>query len=228
MIPLHSQPMLSHLAGERLKQYRVFAVEADEISRGRHTIFAMSDGYIDLRVTEGTVNSGVTLFRLNDAELDLESFRLQQQQLLAGIIADRLSNDYVQKLIILPLTRAVDFAAQDLENARYAEGAVRGDLSSGQINPWSREAMDNAGIVDQRNILLTKAQADLVQKQIEIDAQRRRLNAELQDLAERIVLNAEIRKLHQYSMPQRGEVQFQTFGGAFLKKRDPICTVEFN
>jgi hypothetical protein len=227
MTTLYSQRVLSLLAGGRIAQFQTFKIDADAIAKNKHTIIAMIDGYIDLPVSDGIVDAGTILFTLNDAELDLESFTLQQKKLLAGITADRLSEEYVQSLIISPLTQAIDLANQDYQDAILANDAVQIDFKAGIIATWSPEFTDNAGLVDQRNILLTKAQANLLQKQIEIDSQRRRLSAEMQDLDASIALNGEIKKLHQYCMPQKGDVQFETFGGAFLRKQDQICTIKF-
>jgi hypothetical protein len=227
MMTPYSKRMLALLAGGRVQHFHTFTIEADAIATNKHKIIAMIDAYIELPVSDGIVEAGKTLFTLNDAELDLESFSLQQKKLLAGITADRLSEEYVQSLIISPLTQAISLAKQDYENAILANEVVQVDFKALKISAWSPEFTNNAGLIDQRNILLTKANANLLQKQIEIDSQRRRLKAELQDLDDSIALNEEIRELHQYRMPQKGDVEFETFSGAFVKKRDQICTIKF-
>jgi len=191
-----------------------------------HSIVAMRDAYVDLLTPSGQLPSGTEVFRLNHHELDLETFQLEQQQLLTKITADRLSEEYVNKYIFMPLEKAIDFAAEDLRWAQEEKSLIDIGKKMGTVHRHSDEAQELVALVEERNILFERGQADLIQRRIEIDSQRRRLKAEEEDLNKRIQLDEQIRKLHLYALPAIGIVDFHTYDGAFVKEDDVICTVK--
>jgi hypothetical protein len=54
------------------------------------------------------------------------------------------------------------------------------------------------------------------------------LKAEQDDLRQRLELDDPINAIHQYVMPTKGIVEFATYNGAFVKKKDPICSIRFD
>jgi hypothetical protein len=193
-----------------------------------HKIVAMDDAYVDLLTPGGALPAGTPLFKLNDPELTLETFKLRQEQLLTKITADRLSDDYVKRLIEAPMKAAIDFATADLAAAKEETNYVQARIDLGTIGVWRDVAQEIVGLVQERTVLLERSRADLIQRQIEIDGQRRRLKAEQDDLQERIELDNQIQDLHRYVMPAKGTVEFETYSGAFVKKKDIICSIRFD
>jgi hypothetical protein len=202
-----------------------YAVRSED--RHLHSIVAMRDAYVDLLTPGGQQPSGKPVFRLNHFELELETFQLKQQQLLMQITADRLSEDYVNKLVYEPLQKAIDFATEDLRWAQLEKDSIDFDVDYGTQQRFSDEAQELVALVEERTILLERAQADLIQRKIEIDSQQRRLKAEQDDLKQRLDLDDQIRELHVYVLPAIGVVDFHTYDGAFVKEDDLICTVKF-
>ena len=54
------------------------------------------------------------------------------------------------------------------------------------------------------------------------------MKAEQDDLKERIELDDHIDPIHQCVKPAEGIVEFATYNGAFIKKKDPICSIRFD
>lgn len=193
-----------------------------------HTVIAMRDAYVDFNATSGHAVQDTLLFTLNNPELTIESFRLQQEQLLAEITADRLSKEYVEQLIFTPMQATIDFAAEDLKFAQEQTQMVKALIHRGDLYEGGAAQQETVALVEGRRIILERAQADFIQRTIEIEGQRRRLNAEQADLVQRIQLDANIKKLHQYILPASGNVEFFTYSGAFVKENDSICSVLFD
>jgi hypothetical protein len=159
-------------------------------------------------------------------DLELETFRLQQDQLLAQITEDRLSERYVEELVYAPMRAAIEFAQEDFEGAKRYAGNIDIRLKTlGSLKQLSVPVQEYIGLLEERTALLERARADFIQRQIEINGQRRRLKAEQDDLEERLKVNQKINEIHTYVMPFDGFVEFKTFNGAFVRKRDQICVV---
>ena len=191
------------------------------------TIVAMHDAYVDFLVSEGAVLAGQAVFVLNNSELVRETFKLNQELLLSEITAARLDDVYVEQLIYGPLKGAVEFAQSDLDAASKEDNEISTQIKFGKLATFSLEAIEIVGLVEEKSALLSKAKAELIQRQIEIDGQKRRLKSEQTDLAQRIELNKKIYELHKFSPPQQGIVKFHTYSGGFVREDDPICTIAF-
>ena len=220
-----ARPLRSNLMYRELPVLFMSIKRAD---RHSHTIVAMIDAYVDFLSSDGSVDSGTPIFKLNSTELTLETFKLRQEELLTGITAARLSDEYVDRLIYEPMKAAIAFAGTDLESAKTEDANLHLRLDIGSAKMWKEEAQEMVGLVQERRVLLERASADLIQRQIEIDGQRRRLAAERADLKQRIDLDNKINAIHQYVCPARGTVEFETYHGAFVKEKDHICTIRFD
>jgi hypothetical protein len=197
-----------------------------ELGPSSHAVVCMCDAYVDVLAHEGAVSTGTAVFTLNTMELALETFRLQQDQLLAKITEDRLSERYVEELVYGPMRAAIEFAQEDVNGAkRYCEQIELRLFKLGSLAFLSPSVEEYIGLLQERTALLERARADLIQRQIEINGQRRRLKAEKDDIEARLKLNQQINEIHTYVMPFDGFVEFKTFNGAFVKKRDELCIV---
>jgi len=188
-----------------------------------HEIYAMRDCYIDAIAQGGDLNAGDIVFKLNTFEMDRETFKLAVELQNSQIAVKRLTQDYVDRLIVRPLTAGIEFAAADLVATKEELDHVteRYEIGVGTL----AEVFIASAQHSERQSLLARSEADLTQRNIEIDGQRRRLEAEMQDLNDRIALNAKIRELHEFRMPARGNVTIIGYQGAFVEEGDLICQI---
>jgi hypothetical protein len=195
---------------------------AKSITDKQQTIFCLRNCYVNF-LAEGPARTDDLVFQLNTFELDRETFKLQQQQLLLKLTEDRLATEYVNKLIFEPLDTAVQVADGDLAAATMEFNAAQQQFKDGKITEAGLKAAEAR--VAERRIILEKAKIDREQKEVEINSQRRRVRAERQDLEERIMLDQKIREIHEYRMPFSGTIEVHSYSAAFLEKGDPICTI---
>lgn len=135
-----------------------------------------------------------------------------------------LSEHYVEELVYAPVRAAIEVAQEDFEGAKRYTGIIDIRMKKlGAVEEQSAPVEEYIGLLEERTALLERARADFIQRQIEINGQRRRLKAEQDDLKERLKLNQKINEIHMYVMPFDGFVEFKTFNGAFVRKHDQIC-----
>jgi multidrug resistance efflux pump len=185
----------------------------------------MRDCYVDFTVADGEFLAGDVIFRLNAFELDRETFKLAVELQNARLSERRLSEAYIDRLVIRPLQAGVDFAGADLLAAENEWRLLKEQRDAGVISGVDLEIA--ATQVSERKSLLARSEADLTQRNIEIDGQRRRLLAEFKDLNERIILNSKIRGLHEFRLPSNGRVTMLAFEGGFVEEGDVICRASF-
>lgn len=185
-------------------------------------IFALRDCYIDELAT-GNSRTGSIVFRLNTFELDRETFKLAQELTLLKITEERLEQSYVEELVIAPLQAAVQLAESDAAAAEDEFRETEERHNAGQVTSVD-VALAKARLAERR-VIWEKSRIDLGQRSLELEVQRRKFEAEQDDLKQRIELNSQIRKVHQFSMPFEGYVEAHTYAGAFVEEGDPICTV---
>lgn len=183
----------------------------------------MRNSFLDFVAPGGKMKAGDVVFKLNTLELDRETFKLAVELQNARLTEKRLSQAFLDRLVMKPLLAGVDFASADLQAAR---NELRIAIERFEVGELTRvDVVIASAQVSERESLLARAHSDLTQRTIEIDGQQRRLKAQLQDLNERIALNARIRELHMYHLPADGEVKIFGFEGAFVEEGDLICEV---
>jgi hypothetical protein len=188
-------------------------------------IFALRDCFIDRLINAGVAKAGATVFQLNTFEIDLESFRLAQERLLADIAAARLDPEYLDKLIYQPLEASIALAEGDEKAAAEELAQAKRGFEVGVATIV--DVNDAQARFSERRGLILRPRIDLLQRQIDVEGQRRRFAAELKDLTERIVLNQGIREVNSFAAPRDCSVELHTYEGAFVEKGDPICTIRF-
>jgi hypothetical protein len=182
----------------------------------------MKDCYLD-HLVEGRSTAGEVVFSLNSFETVRNTFKLAQELAMLKLTEARTARDYTQALIIEPLEAAVALAEADAE---VAAGELRIIEERCQVGELTRvEVAMAVARVDERKLILRKAEIDLGQKVLELDIQTRQVAAAREDLERRLVLNDKIRSIHEYYMPFSGTITVHSYPGAFVEEGDPICTV---
>lgn len=192
------------------------------ISADSQTIFAMKDCYLDY-LSSGNIVAGAVVFKLNSFEIDRSSFKLVQELAMLTLTEARTDRQYTQALIIEPLEAAVALAGADADVAAEEVRVIKDEFKVGEYTLVD-VAMAEARL-DERRLILRKAEIDLGQKMLELDIQTRQVTAAREDLEKRLILNDKIRSIHEYYMPFSGSVTVHTYAGAFVEEGDPICTV---
>ncbi len=192
-------------------------------SETKTTLYAPTNCYLDALIEAEECAEGEVLFKTNVAELERETFKLEQELIFLELTERRLSKDYVDNFVFKALNSGRTVAAKnvtsamnelELYNIMYTDGAcTRIDVAAAE------ERVENA------KILLSKAEIDLIQRSIEIESQQRQLIAQKVDLADRIALNIQIESAFQFKAPWPGKITRHTFAGAFVKEGDAILTL---
>lgn len=201
-----------------------YSVESFELQN--ETIIAMRDSYVDFQSGDESPAVGELVFALNTFELEQETFRLAQELLVSQIAASRLDPEYLEKLIYEPMNAGIELADSDVAHAQLEEYLIRRMVDAGSATIL--EVAEAVAQVADRKVILETVQVQLLQRQIEIDGQTRRLRAEQRDLNERILLNAKIKELAEFRMPRPGRVEYQSFTGAFVEEGDAICRIRYD
>ncbi|MBY5635913.1 hypothetical protein HFO39_14160 [Rhizobium leguminosarum] len=197
---------------------------AQSKSENETTLYAATNSYLDDLFEADECEVDQILFRTNVAELERETFKLEQEIDFLELTERRLSKEYVDNFVFKALkagrvvaAKNVSSALRELElfNAMFEDGAVtRIDVAAAE------ERVENA------KILLAKADIDLLQRTIEIESQQRHLTAQRDDLVDRIKLNEQITTAYQFKAPWPGKIIRHSFKGAFVEEGDPILTLK--
>ncbi|MGO6875411.1 hypothetical protein ACCS85_26760 [Rhizobium ruizarguesonis] len=192
-------------------------------SETKTTLYAPTNSYLDALIEADECGGGEVLFQTNVAELERETFKLEQELIFLELTERRLSKDYVDNFVFKALNAGRTVAAKNVTSAlkelelygsMYIDGACsRIDVAAAE------ERVENA------KILLSKAEIDLIQRTIEIESQQRQLIAQKNDLADRIALNIQIESAFQFKAPWAGKITRHSFAGAFVEEGDAILTL---
>jgi hypothetical protein len=183
----------------------------------------MRNSYIDYVAPTRRLAKNAVVFKLNMFDLDRETFRLRQQLELSRLAAERLEEGYLNDFVFKPLQAGIDYAQQSLADSQDILKETNNWFNVGVLTR-ADVGRATADVFDKQS-LLGRAQIDLIQRQIEVDGQKRRLSAQQTDINERIALNGKLSDISQYLMPADGTVEWHTYLGAFVEKADPICTI---